>query len=203
MQQSSLWISHSAIPIFRRVKLTDRKSPMFGNVYRRCSVHRKLSREANSPAEISITRFHDNTSHPATFPFTNSIQCSLSLSLSLSLSHSLCFSPSTDLTLVTSVYCRWTSLVFYLHYFPITSIHEVIMRSGFVKWTFEKMKFSFVTFIVVVSYFSSFFLRSLGASVEGCQWCNFEKSCEHFYQFLFARGCCSLSKTSVLRSRVV
>lgn len=61
-----------AIPIFRRVKLTDRKSPMFANVYRRCFVHRKLSREANSPAEISITRFHDNTSHPATFPFTNS-----------------------------------------------------------------------------------------------------------------------------------
>lgn len=53
---------------------------MFGNVYRRCSVHRKLSREANSPTEISITRFHDNTSHPATFPFTNSNRHSLFLS---------------------------------------------------------------------------------------------------------------------------
>lgn len=86
-----------AIPIFRRVKLTDRKSPMFANVYRRCFVHRKLSREANSPAEISITRFHDNTSHPATFPFTNSTRRH-SLFLALP-------SPS-DPDIVTSVYCQ-------------------------------------------------------------------------------------------------
>lgn len=89
-----------AIPIFRRVKLTDRKSPMFANVYRRCFVHRKLSREANSPAEISITRFHDNTSHPATFPFTNSTRRH-SLFLALP-------SPS-DPDIVTSVYCQLRS----------------------------------------------------------------------------------------------
>lgn len=70
---------------------------MFANVYRRCFVHRKLSREANSPAEISITRFHDNTSHPATFPFTNSTRRH-SLFLALP-------SPS-DPDIVTSVYCQ-------------------------------------------------------------------------------------------------
>ena len=149
MQQPSLWISHSAIPIFRRVKLTDRKSPMFGNVYRRCSVHRKLSREANSPAEISITRFHDNTSHPATFPFTNSIQHFLSLSF--------CFSPSTtDLALVTSVYRRWINPVFYLYHFPITSIHEAIIRSWFRYIRESKILFCHLdgdSFLVFVNFF--------------------------------------------------